>query len=72
MTSLNSIKPGDSPRDNSLLARTQALFQSALTSFEPGRIALSFSGAEDVVLIDLVHKLGLQVDVFSLDTGRFH
>tara|TARA_X000000950_G_scaffold124127_1_gene155542 strand:- start:122 stop:886 length:765 start_codon:yes stop_codon:yes gene_type:complete len=72
MTSLNSIKPGDSPGDNSLLARTQALLQNTLTSFEPGRIALSFSGAEDVVLIDLVHKLGLQVDVFSLDTGRLH
>ena len=27
---------------------------------------------EDVVLIDLVHKLGLQCNVFSLDTGRLH
>ena len=53
MTPLNPVKPGDSPGDNSLLARTQALLQNALTTFEPGRIALSFSGAEDVVLMDL-------------------
>ena len=72
MTSLNSIKPATSPNENSLLTRTQALLQNALNTFEPGRIALSFSGAEDIVLIDLVHKLDLQVDVFSLDTGRLH
>ena len=45
------------------------LLQEALTSFESGRVALSFSGAEDIVLIDLVKALGLKVDVFSLDTG---
>ena len=48
------------------------LLQEALTSFESGRVALSFSGAEDVILIDLVRALGLKVDVFSLDTGRLH
>ena len=72
MTSCNHVKPSESPRDNPLLARTQAVLQNALSSFEPGRVALSFSGAEDIVLIDIVHKLGLKVDVFSLDTGRLH
>jgi phosphoadenosine phosphosulfate reductase len=33
---------------------------------------LSFSGAEDVVLIDLAAKSGLPFSVFSLDTGRLH
>lgn len=33
---------------------------------------LSFSGAEDVVLIDMALKLNKNVKVFSLDTGRLH
>lgn len=35
-------------------------------------VAISFSGAEDVVLIDMATKLGADVRVFSLDTGRLH
>jgi len=35
-------------------------------------LAISFSGAEDVVLIDMAHKLGLRPSVFTLDTGRLH
>ena len=72
MTSFNHVKPRESPRDNPLLARTQAELQNALSSFEPGRVALSFSGAEDIVLVDIVHKLGLKVDVFSLDLSLIH
>ncbi len=34
--------------------------------------ALAFSGAEDVVLIDMAVKTGLQLSVFCLDTGRLH
>ena len=34
--------------------------------------ALAFSGAEDVVLIDMAIKSGHDVSVFSLDTGRLH
>jgi phosphoadenosine phosphosulfate reductase len=34
--------------------------------------AISFSGAEDVVLIDLAARTGLPFSVFSLDTGRLH
>lgn len=35
-------------------------------------IAISFSGAEDVVLIDMAKKTGKGFRVFSLDTGRLH
>jgi phosphoadenosine phosphosulfate reductase len=35
-------------------------------------IAISFSGAEDVVLIDMACKLKLSPSVFTLDTGRLH
>ena len=35
-------------------------------------IAISFSGAEDVALIELSHKLTPDLHVFSLDTGRLH
>ena len=35
-------------------------------------LAISFSGAEDVVLIDMASRLGGEFKVFSLDTGRLH
>ncbi|WP_053981255.1 phosphoadenylyl-sulfate reductase [Marinagarivorans algicola] len=35
-------------------------------------IAISFSGAEDVALIDIASKLRPDVQVFTLDTGRLH
>ncbi len=35
-------------------------------------IALSFSGAEDVVIIDIASRLKPGISVFSLDTGRLH
>jgi phosphoadenosine phosphosulfate reductase len=52
--------------------RPQEVLADAVGRFAPGHIAISFSGAEDVVLIDMAHQLGLAVDVFSLDTGRLH
>lgn len=42
----------------------------ALDSAE--NLAISFSGAEDVVLIDLAVKLKKEIHVFTLDTGRLH
>lgn len=36
------------------------------------QLALAFSGAEDVALIDMAHGLGLPYRVFCLDTGRLH
>jgi len=35
-------------------------------------IAISFSGAEDVVLVDMASRIRSGVKVFSLDTGRLH
>jgi len=35
-------------------------------------IGISFSGAEDVVLIDMAVRIRPEVDVFALDTGRLH
>lgn len=35
-------------------------------------IALSFSGAEDIVLVDMASKIKPGISVFSLDTGRLH
>lgn len=35
-------------------------------------LAISFSGAEDVLLIEYAHQSGLPYRVFSLDTGRLH
>lgn len=48
----------------------QAILEYALNRFD--EIAISFSGAEDVVLIDMAHKIRPDVQVFSLDTGRLH
>jgi phosphoadenosine phosphosulfate reductase len=48
----------------------QQTLRWALQEYE--RIALSFSGAEDVVLVDMAVKLRPDVKVFSLDTGRLH
>mgnify|MGYP000087189321 FL=1 len=39
---------------------------------QTNNIAISFSGAEDVVLIDMACKLKLNPSVFTLDTGRLH
>lgn len=47
-----------------------AIIKFALESFD--NIAISFSGAEDVVLIDMATKIKTDVNVFSLDTGRLH
>lgn len=43
---------------------------------QPGDVAISFSGAEDVVLVDMAARIsrrtGRSFRVFSLDTGRLH
>ena len=36
------------------------------------RLAISFSGAEDVVLIEMALQLSSDIEIFSLDTGRLH
>lgn len=60
-----------------------ALLNQELSQLEPKQIikralqdidniAISFSGAEDVALIDLALKAKKDIKVFSLDTGRLH
>lgn len=46
------------------------ILKKALQLFD--NIAISFSGAEDVVLIDMAVKIRKDISVFSLDTGRLH
>ncbi len=48
----------------------QEILGFALKNFK--NIAISFSGAEDVVLIDIAKKISNDFRVFSLDTGRLH
>lgn len=48
----------------------QKILERALSLYD--NIAISFSGAEDVVLIDMAHKINKDIKVFSLDTGRLH
>jgi phosphoadenosine phosphosulfate reductase len=57
--------------DAELASQTpQKILEQALKQFD--NIAVSFSGAEDVVLVDMAVKLKKNVQVFSLDTGRLH
>lgn len=48
----------------------QKILERALSLYD--NIAISFSGAEDVVLIDMALKIKKDIKVFSLDTGRLH
>jgi phosphoadenosine phosphosulfate reductase len=52
------------------LKQPQDILRLALQHFD--NIAISFSGAEDVVLVDMAHRIKKDVAVFSLDTGRLH
>jgi len=46
------------------------ILKKALGLFE--NIAISFSGAEDVILIDMAVSIRKNIQVFTLDTGRLH
>lgn len=46
------------------------ILKKALSLFD--NIAISFSGAEDVVLIDMAVSIRKDITVFCLDTGRLH
>ncbi|MEQ1531038.1 MAG: phosphoadenylyl-sulfate reductase [Methylococcales bacterium] len=48
----------------------RTILKKALELFD--NIAISFSGAEDVVLIDMALAIRKDIQVFSLDTGRLH
>lgn len=48
----------------------QEVIACALEHYD--NLAISFSGAEDVALIDMATRIRPDVEVFSLDTGRLH
>lgn len=52
-------------------AQPPEIVAQVLRRFTP-QIAVSFSGAEDVVLVDMAAKSGIPCRVFTLDTGRLH
>jgi phosphoadenosine phosphosulfate reductase len=52
-------------------AHPKDILAAALNEFSP-EIGISFSGAEDVALIDMAVKAGFPFRAFSLDTGRLH
>lgn len=57
--------------DKALEQKTpQQILAHALTQHD--KIAISFSGAEDVVLIHMACEIRPDVQVFCLDTGRLH
>ena len=47
------------------------ILDHAFTNF-PGEVAIAFSGAEDVVLIEYASRTKKPYRVFALDTGRLH
>ncbi|QFY41946.1 phosphoadenylyl-sulfate reductase [Candidatus Methylospira mobilis] len=65
-----------SPFDLSALQQTLKgkgplpILKAALAHYE--NIAISFSGAEDVALIDMASRLRAGIRIFTLDTGRLH
>ncbi|WP_336366614.1 phosphoadenylyl-sulfate reductase [Marinobacter sp. C2H3] len=64
MTDIDALRAeleGQSPR---------AILKAALQHYD--NLAISFSGAEDVALIEMAHKLTSNLRVFTLDTGRLH
>ena len=51
-------------------ATPQEILEYALSQHE--NLAISFSGAEDVVLVDMAARIRPGVSIFCLDTGRLH
>lgn len=48
----------------------QQILQLAIDNFDD--LWLSFSGADDIVVLDMAWKINPQIKVFTLDTGRLH
>ncbi len=49
----------------------QEVLEWALSEFHPG-IALAWSGAEDVAVVDMMVKINPKARIFTLDTGRLN
>jgi phosphoadenosine phosphosulfate reductase len=53
------------------IADASSRLRQAAVVHTPAAFASSF-GAEDMVILDLIHRLALEVEIFTLDTGRLH
>lgn len=53
------------------VAEASIRLRDVVTAHGPATFASSF-GAEDMVILDLIVRLELDVEVFTLDTGRLH
>lgn len=53
------------------IEETSSVLREVVTVHRPATFASSF-GMEDMVLLDLLASLDLDVEVFTLDTGRLH
>lgn len=67
-----TYKPDEISELNSRFSNEQpkSIIRHGLENFD--NIAVSFSGAEDVVLVDMAVKINPDVHIFCLDTGRLH
>jgi phosphoadenosine phosphosulfate reductase len=65
LTDLGAVASSYASRD------PRDILELALREYSPD-LGLSFSGAEDVALVDMASKIGLPFKVFVLDTGRLH
>jgi phosphoadenosine phosphosulfate reductase len=53
------------------IGETRDRLRQAVQAHTPAAFSSSF-GLEDMVILDLIEAAGLDVDVFTLDTGRLH
>ena len=53
------------------ISEASTRLRDVVTLYNPATFASSF-GAEDMVILDLIATLDLDVEVFTLDTGRLH
>jgi phosphoadenosine phosphosulfate reductase len=53
------------------VAEASTRLRDVVAAHSPATFASSF-GAEDMVILDLIAKLELDVEIFTLDTGRLH
>jgi phosphoadenosine phosphosulfate reductase len=58
-------------RLDQLVADASHSLVDGVAAHAPATFASSF-GVEDMVILDLIHRLHLEVEVFTLDTGRLH
>lgn len=64
---MNTIKQAQVELQNK---NPRKILRHALENYD--QVAISFSGAEDVILIDMALQIRQDIQIFSLDTGRLH